>query len=130
MNNTDKLLRAFIEVSGFDIEKIVDTKETPISKQSGMNRATASAMTMTDNNLSVTNDGEYKRGDDGCYYLKASMDVDYKITKRDCIHFECEGIKHDGDYFNSRLRSSLRTPCRDLRRRPRFPHGARWHLER
>ena len=25
MNNTDKLLRAFIEASGFDIEELVDT---------------------------------------------------------------------------------------------------------
>ena len=82
MNNTEKLLRAFIEASGFDIEELVDTKQTPISKQSGLHRITSSAITMKNSNLVVESDGAYKRGDDECYYLKASFDVDYKVTKK------------------------------------------------
>lgn len=81
MNNTDKLLRAFIEASGFEIKKIVDTKETPISKQSGLNRIFANAFSAK-NDLAINSDGSYKRGDDECYYLKASMEVDYKVTKK------------------------------------------------
>ena len=82
MNNTDKLLRAFIEASGFDIEKLVDTKLTTISKQSGINRITSSAMTMRESGLATVNGNEYKRGDDECYYLKPSLDIDYKVTKK------------------------------------------------
>jgi hypothetical protein len=75
-------LRALIDALGFEVEKTVDTKETPISKQSGLNRITASTMTMTHNDLAIDNQGAYKRGDDECYYLRASMEVDYKLTKR------------------------------------------------
>jgi hypothetical protein len=82
MNNTDKLLRAFIEASGYEIEKIVDTKLTPVSKQSGINRINSSIYTLTHNDLAMDCNGAYKRGDDECYYLKASFAVDYKITKR------------------------------------------------
>ena len=83
MNNTDKLLRALIEASGYEIEKIIDTKETPISKQSGLNRIAVSAMTMVRTDLAIDNSGEYKRGDDECYYRNASMEVDYKVTKKE-----------------------------------------------
>lgn len=82
MDNTEKLLRAFIEASGYDIEKTIDTKLTPISKQSGLNRITAGALTMARNNLATVNGNEYKRGDDECYYLEGSLDVDYKVTKK------------------------------------------------
>jgi len=37
---------------------------------------------MTRNDLAVNTDGAYKRGDDKCYYLRASMDIDYKVTKK------------------------------------------------
>ena len=88
MNNTDKLLRAFIEASGYEIEEIVDIKETPISKQSGLNRLTVSTITMARTDLAIDNNGEYKRGDDECYYLKASMEVDYKVTKKEVDYKE------------------------------------------
>ena len=81
MNNTDKLLRAFIEASGFEIEELVDTKLTPISKQPGMNRIAAGALAMRCNELVTVNGNEYKRGDDECYYLKPNLDIDYKVTK-------------------------------------------------
>ena len=56
MNNTDKLLRAFNEASGYEIEELVDTKQTPISKQSGFNRITSSAITMKNSSLVVESD--------------------------------------------------------------------------
>jgi len=80
MNNTDKLLKlleAFIEASGFDIETIVDTKLTPISKQAGVHMIA----TRRYSELETINGNEYKRGDDECYYLKSSLDVYYKVTK-------------------------------------------------
>lgn len=36
----------------------------------------------------VDNNSEYKRGDDECYYLKASMEVDYKVTKKEVDYKE------------------------------------------
>jgi len=82
MTDEMKLLRAFIEASGFDVKELVDTKLTPISKQSGMNRIAFGALTMGCNGLATISGNEYKRGDDECYYLKASLDVDYKVTKK------------------------------------------------
>lgn len=76
MNNTEKLLRAFIEAQGFEIERIVNTKEVSIPRNSGL---------AVHHNLAVDNQGAYKRGDDECYYLKASMEVDYKVTKKPLI---------------------------------------------
>jgi hypothetical protein len=81
MSNTEKKLDALIDALGFDVEKTVDTRETPISKQSGLNRMAVAVLTMGCNDLATTNGNEYKRGDDDCYYLKASLDVDYKLTK-------------------------------------------------
>lgn len=83
MNDTHKLLLAFIEASGFDVEKFVDRTETPISKQSGENMARMGRHTMSDVDLAFDNKGKYKRGDDDCYYLKPSLNVDYKVTKKE-----------------------------------------------
>lgn len=77
-----KLLRAFIEASGFDVEDVVDTKLTPISKQSGKNRITAFALTGQLNGLATVDGNKYKRGDGECYYLKPSFEIDYKVTKK------------------------------------------------
>jgi len=79
----DKLLRAFIEAQGYEIEKLIDTKETPISRQSGEVRASVSRHTGITSDLAVNSDGSYKRGDDECYYLEPSLSVDYKVTKKD-----------------------------------------------
>ena len=81
MDNTEKLLRAFIEASGYEIETLIDRKETPISKQLGESGIAACAMHGKTNGL-VSNGGAYKRGDDGCYYLKPSLEVDCKVTKK------------------------------------------------
>lgn len=77
-----KLLRAFIEASGYEIEKIIDRTETPISKQSGINRITAGSMSMKGSGLAVDSTGAFKRGDDECYYLKPSLNVDYEVTRK------------------------------------------------
>jgi len=89
----DKLLRAFIEAQGFEVKEIVDTKETPIPRRSGL---------AVHHNLAVDNQGAYKRGEDECYYLKASMEVDYKLTKREdtALSLLREIVKGDHDYVN------------------------------
>lgn len=77
-----KLLRAFIEASGYEIENVVDTKETPITKQSGVNRITLKTLSMQDSGLVTDHTGAYKRGLCGCYYLKPSLAVDYEVTNK------------------------------------------------
>ena len=81
MNNTEKLLRAFIEAQGYEVQALIDRKETPISKQSGES-AVVACMYGKAHGLVVNNDGGYKRGDDECYYLEPSLFVDYKVTKK------------------------------------------------
>ncbi len=78
MNNTDKLLRAFIEASGYEIEKTVDDKSTPISKQSGIEK-----IKDTKGKGLLFNYNGYVRGKDGCYYIEPSYNVDYKVTKKE-----------------------------------------------
>ena len=90
-NNTDKLLRAFIEASGFDIEKVFDTKETTISEREGLRRIAESLVCAPNHNLVVVN-GQYKRGADGCYYIKASIEVDYKVTRKGEDHWDYCGV--------------------------------------
>jgi len=85
MTNEMKLLMALCDALGFDVEKLVDTKETPISEQNGKNRIASHIVTFGGLAIDLaTNraDGGFKRGDDGCYFLKASMDIDYKLTKK------------------------------------------------
>jgi len=90
MSNIEKKLDALIDALGFDVETLIDTKETPISKQSGLNRITSGALTMTKSGLATDSTGTLKRGDDECYYLVASFDVDYKLTKRiDNLPLDC-----------------------------------------
>jgi hypothetical protein len=96
MNNTDKLLRAFIEASGFEIETLVDRKETPISKQLGEYGIASCDRYGKINDLVINGDGSYKRGDDECYYLRASLDIDYKVTKKPCGNLSGEDIKNKG----------------------------------
>ena len=81
MTDEMKLLRAFIEASGFDVEMTIDRTETPISKQSGENRIAACSMTTSHGDL-VVERGEFKRGEDGCYFLMPSLNVDYELTKK------------------------------------------------
>ena len=71
MNNTDKLLRAFIEASGYSIEEITDSRETPIAKH----------LAFIHPSVLVVEHGAYKRGKDECYYLKPSKNIEYRITK-------------------------------------------------
>jgi len=72
----------FIAASGFSIEKIIDTKVTTVSKQAGTARIFACSFGMKDNGLDTVDGNKYKRGKNDCYYLKASMSVDYKVTKK------------------------------------------------
>lgn len=83
MSNEMKLMMALCDALGFEVEKVVDTKETPISEQSGKNRIAASIMSFgTEVDLAVVpSTGEWKRGTNGCYYLRPSMEVDYKVIK-------------------------------------------------
>ncbi len=94
MNNCEKLLRAFIEASGYSIEKLVDRKETVISKQSGINRITISALSCGVSGLVVDNTGAFKRGEDECYYLKPTLDVDFKVTKKLTPVNAIESLRH------------------------------------
>ena len=73
MTDEMKLLRAFIDASGYDVETIIDDRETPITKQMGF---------ANQHNLVVDDSCAFKRGDDDCYYLKPSFNVDYKVTKK------------------------------------------------
>ncbi len=84
MNNYEKKLDALIDALGFDVETIVDRKETPISKQSGVNKIASCAF----GDLVCDGQGAWKRGQDECYYLKPSLNADYKLTKRDSPPFE------------------------------------------
>lgn len=81
MTNTEKKLDALIDALGFDVTITVDTKETPISKQSGINRLAIGVMGIK-SGLVTDGCGVYKRGDDECYYLEASRDTDYKLTRK------------------------------------------------
>ena len=82
MNNTDKLLRAFIEASGYEIKRTVTHNKTPITKQSGEARIHQIRGFGGSDGLAHDGSGSYKRGDDECYYLVGSTDIDYKVTKK------------------------------------------------
>lgn len=60
MNNTDKLLRAFIEASGFDIEEVETTKDFYSPQW-------------------INTDGSLM---DGAVPMGTVKDIDYKVTKK------------------------------------------------
>ena len=79
MNNTEKKLDALIDALGFDVEE-VERGSVMVSKDEGermirANSATASYSLISDR-------GEYRRGDDDCYFSVAGVTTDYKLTKR------------------------------------------------
>lgn len=94
MNNCDKLLRAFIEAQGYEVEVIVDREEIPISKYSGGQIILDAGLSIRNHKLVITNQGQYKRGDDDCYYLKALMNTDYKVTKKSTPVNAIESLRH------------------------------------
>jgi len=84
MSNTDKLLRAFIEASGFDIEVLLDYKERDMTEveamahNKGFGRATGYRL--------LTEVGSQKLLiDDNGNYKGALIEpiVDYKVTKKE-----------------------------------------------
>ena len=60
MNNTDKLLRAFIEASGFDVEEVETTKDFYSPQW-------------------INTDGSLM---DGAVPMGTVKDIDYKVTKK------------------------------------------------
>ena len=91
MTNEMKLLRAFIEASGFDIKDVITgSVEDEISVHDGL-----SIINSCDNSGMVVVNGEYKRGDNNSYFYRVVDAVyDYKVTKK------VEHYKHHGDYFS------------------------------
>ncbi len=82
MNNTEKLLRAFIEASGYEIEEVrYEGKGKEVSSREGGAIAISSFMCREPNKL-LTKSGAYVRGVDGSYFLKGDVVVDYKVTKK------------------------------------------------
>ena len=85
MNNTDKLLRAFIEASGFEIEEIEDYQERKINKVQASKyfspRPYGSDKAIR---VLVTKPGvqAYLIDDNGMYTeTLSSPNIDYKVTK-------------------------------------------------
>jgi hypothetical protein len=83
MNNIEKKLDALIDALGFDVKTLVDRKETPIGKRMGESGITSCVRYGKTNGLVINGDGSYKRGKDECYYLKPSLNIEYKLTKRE-----------------------------------------------
>lgn len=83
MNNTDKLLRAFIEASGYEIETVCDYKERDMSEVEAQahNKAFGCATgyrLLTESGsqkLLIDDDGNYKG-------VLIEPIVDYKVTKK------------------------------------------------
>lgn len=86
MNNTEKLLRAFIEASGYDVELVNSPaiyKE--ISRGDGLQiiRDTPKAFGSKGNDLLIDPNGAYKRGDNGSYFNMLGVAAyDYRVTKK------------------------------------------------
>mgnify|MGYP003639762092 CR=1 FL=1 len=83
MNNTDKLLRAFIEASGYEIETVCDYKERDMSEveaqahNKGFGCATGYRLLTESGSqkLLIDDDGNYKG-------VLIEPIVDYKVTKK------------------------------------------------
>ena len=82
----DKLLIAFIEAQGFEIETTNDIKRTEITEEQGhdfIEQYKYSGSDYTLENLAGT--VEYKRGDNGSYFkILIKPIIDYKVTKKEC----------------------------------------------
>jgi len=74
-----KLLTAFIEASGYSIEVIEHGSEI-VSKDVGERMIRANSATASRSLISDC--GEYRRGDDDCYFSVGGVTTDYKVTKR------------------------------------------------
>lgn len=74
-----KLLRAFIEASGFDVEDVITSPvEDEISAHDGL-----SIINSCDNSGMVVVNGEYKRGGNNSYFYRVvDAKHDYKVTKK------------------------------------------------
>ena len=80
MNNTDKLLRSFIEASGYEIKDTKDYKEHEVSKE----RGEAFIHNKPKGLRVLSQHGEYVRTDDDGYIVSlVDPAIDYKVTKRD-----------------------------------------------
>jgi len=91
MNDTEKLLRAFIEASGFKVENHVDYKEEEVSKEEGLKYlpiissffGSHQPLTKSSHRSLITVDGnEFKRGNNDSYFTKLkNPEISYKVTK-------------------------------------------------
>lgn len=83
MNNTDKLLRAFIEASGYEIETLLDYKEKKMQKAEAMRHNTGWGAKLTEYSLSSTHGCMLDIDEDGLYTARLREPVvDYKVTKK------------------------------------------------
>ena len=79
MNNTDKLLRAFIEASGFEIEEVIE--RTELTKEQGDDFIERE---LFGEYILEATEAEYIRGRKDSYF-KVLRDpiIDYKVSKRE-----------------------------------------------
>ena len=77
----DKLLIASIEAGGYEIEEVEVKVETPIGKERANSIITLEKLKMNHCQLITDDDGDYKRGECGCYYVFDYF-IDYKVTKK------------------------------------------------
>ena len=86
--NTDKLLRAFIKASGYEIETLLDYKERKLTKQMALHHFEPAVFGVTPTRCLVAECGSmgqsaYLVDDDGMYTERlTSPIVDYKVTKK------------------------------------------------
>ena len=84
----DKLLRAFIEAQGLEIETTTDSKRTEITEEQGhdfIEQYKYSGSDYTLENLAGT--VEYKRGDNGSYFkILIKPIIDYKVTSKEVAY--------------------------------------------
>lgn len=89
MNNTDKLLRAFIVANGFEIKKVTDYKERKLTKGQASNYFTIKHFGYQPTHQLETKAGfgmgqsSYLIDDNGMYTERLVIPIiDYKITKK------------------------------------------------
>ena len=89
MNNTDKLLRAFIEVSGYEIETVLDYKEVKMPQSEAMRHNTPWGAATTEYQLVSSKGCMLDIDEDGLYTARLREPiVDYKVTKKEVDYKE------------------------------------------
>lgn len=84
MTNEMKLLMAFIEASGFEVDRGTDYQETEITEANGHMMIGRIQNNLNDGYKLKLNGGAYVRGDNGSYFrLLSNPVVSYKVTKKE-----------------------------------------------